>query len=811
MMELRWVARRLKRRPLFASMFVAIFGVALGISLVVLNLADATVGTALPYEDPEALVSLAESRPEEGIDRMVSSYASFQDWRDRSNAFEGFGGVRVQVGTTLQMQSGAARLSGAVVSASMFDVLRIEPEMGRAFTEDEDRRGANLTSVVVSHAFWNEFLGADPGRVGASVTLNGVSWTVVGVLPPATTLAPHHDEPVDVWFPLGSAAMIDGPPVYDNRAYRIFQIIGRLRPGVSPVDLANEVRMMTTDLESEHPEAHSGWRWSTTPLRSRVLEGVENPVSSLLWGGVVLFAVAVVNLLALFVQSLRRDMRELTTRRVLGARVGRLVRQGLLELGVLGTLGGLTGLLIGSLGIRLLPRWLAIPLPVHTDVAFDPLVSAGAFTVALAFVLLAGAGAMSIALSRAGASSVIGGRMVGSGRPGRRATAFSVGIQVALTTVLAIGAAVAARSFIALGAMDPGIDPDGLVALRIDVPSEGWTADEVTVVAEDLRRSLEEVPGIDEAHLWAPHVPTAALWYTRVRLMDRPDMADAELPAVRINSVSPGAVAGVGLTLVAGRDLTVDDRTAGRRVVLVSEAAARQWWGSPDEALGRSLRRWNHEEWSEIVGVVRDAPLSGRRGQGSDFFVDVYFPFELDVQRQLVFLTRSSTEQDADALRAVVRAVAPGLPAYDIRSMSDRLAEQDGLARSAALLGAVFAGTAIFLAGLGLYGATMTVVTRRRKEMGLRQALGATPARIASELTVASSRIVLVGLALGVVAAGGALRSLDPTLFVVGPADVPSYVIGIVLVVAASAAALTPPAMRAVRSSPAATLKEVGQ
>ena len=294
MTELRWVLRRIGRRPLFAGMFVSIFGVSLGITLIVSALAESTIGSALPYDQPERLFTLAENRPEEGIEGMISSYRSLDDWRTRSSVFQSLGGVRVQVGTTMQTDSRAIRLSGAVVSSSMFAVLGVEPTLGRPFTSDEDQRGAEVTSVVVSHGFWSQFLGQDPDQIGARVTLNGFPWTVVGVLPAQTTLAPHHNEPVDVWFPMGAASMIDGPPVYDNRAFRIFQAIGRLRPGATEADLAGEVQRLSRELAADHPEAHSGWFWTAMTLRSQVLEGIEGPVSSLFAGGVVLFLVAVV-------------------------------------------------------------------------------------------------------------------------------------------------------------------------------------------------------------------------------------------------------------------------------------------------------------------------------------------------------------------------------------------------------------------------------------------------------------------------------------------------------------------------------------
>lgn len=810
MRELQWALRRLKSRPAFSVTFVGILGVVLGIMLTVGTLADASIGASLPYDHEETLYAIAERQPDQGIERMVSSLSSIADWQESAHAFSTLGGVRPQITLTLAYADGVERVTGAVVTASMFDVLGVTPILGRPFAADEDRAAADIPVVILSHALWKERFAADPAILNRTVTLNGGPWTVVGVLPPGQSLAPHEPEPVDVWLPVGVAGRIDGNPVYTNRSYRMYQMIARLAPGVTEDEVNTELATMSARLAAAYPQSSTGWTWFAESLRSRVLGGAAPAIRALTIGAFLLVLVALVNVLALYAQRMSAEQRELITRMILGAGVGDVSRLAIVELALLAALSGGLGVLISAAAVPLLPRWLPLTLPVHVHVNFNwalALIGVGA----LSLVLMAAGGAgLWVSVRGLHHSAGVGNRVVGTSSASSRASRAMLGTQIAFTTLLAIGSATAVRSFLQLADQDPGIQPEGLVALRVDMPPELRDAQQVPVTAEEILRRLEELPTVRRSFLWSPHVPTAASWFTRVRLFDRPDIPDSELPAVRINSVSPGAVAAIGMEIVAGRDLEEADRTAGHRVVVISSTAAKQWWGGPRNAVGQRIRRWNHDDWSEVVGVAADAPLSGRQGDGSDFFTDVYFLFPQDLQRSLVFFAQAEhgASLDAPSLRAAVQAAASDLPVYDVRSMDARLADQESISRGSALLSVVFAATAVLLAALGLYGGLSFVISRRRRELGLRQALGASPTRVVSELVWSNSGIIGAGLSLGTVTAWFVLTTIDPAQLLAGPRDPLSYVLAVAALVTTSTIAVMVPALRAVRTSPADSLRQ---
>lgn len=808
--DVRWAVRRLTRRVGFSTVFVAILGTTLAITLTIGTVASATIGAALPYEDQDALYVLSEANVEQEIERIESSLASADDWIERGRAFESLGAVRPQVNLTLREPDGVARIAGAVVSRSMFETLRVRPIVGRTFTPQEDAYGAGIPSLLLSYRAWRDRFGEDPEVLDRTLIVNGSAWNVVGVLPRNQSLAPQVADDVDVWLPMGMAGDVDGPAVYTNRLYRVYTLIARRRPDASSVDVDRDLTTVTTGLAADYPEFSEGWKWHAEPLRARVLSGVATPITALFIGGLLLFAVAVVNLLALYIQRIRSEQGELATRLAIGAGSGDLLRLNLVELAILGVVAGIVGAGASAVALPLLPYWLPVDLPAHVDVGFEWHLAFAGLAAAAGSLVSIGLAGMSVALRGLERSAASAGRVVGSSAGASRMSKASLAAQIALSTFLAIGSAIAVRSFAQLRNSDPGIDPRGLTALRVDVPAELRSGAEVQTTADEILRRVGSLPAVERAFLWSPHVPTEATWYTRVRLLDRPDVPDAELPTVRINTVGPGAVTDIGLTIVAGRDLTEVDRESGRRVVLISASAARAWWGSEAAAVGRTIKRWSHEEWSEVVGVVEDAPLAGRQGQGADFFTEVYFLFGQDPQRYLVFLARArpGTTITADALRTAVRAAASDLPPYDIRSMDARLAEQNALVRSSAMLSSLFAATAVVLAALGLYGGLSFVVNQRRREIGVRQALGASPGRVVRELVGGGYPVVIVGTALGAVVAWFGLRSVDATLFVVGARDVPSYVFATAVLLLASLVALLLPSVRALRTTPGDSLRD---
>ena len=368
-----------------------------------------------------------------------------------------------------------------------------------------------------------------------------------------------------------------------------------------------------------------------------------------------------------------------------------------------------------------------------------------------------------------------------------------------MATVLTVIGVLTYASIGQLGNANIGLDPDRLLTIRIDVPPELRADEELSQTADGVLAALRASPATEEVALWSPHVPAQAVWYTSVRVGDRPDLQeDGDLPLVRIHGVGAGASTLLGLRFVDGGDFTEQDRTSGRRVVLVSESAATEWWGDTP-AVGRQLRRWNHEEWSTVVGVIADAPFSGRQGQGSDFTRDVVFLHDQDPQREMVFLARLRTADQASAraAQAVVREAVPDMPVYAVRFMEDIITDQEQIGRSTASLGGVFALAALALVTVGLYGMLANAVMQRALEIGIRKALGASTGTILRQVTGPVWLIFLAGGGAGVLAAWVAVpRLLDTTLFEVDARSVPLYVAALTILLLVTAPAIIGPALR---------------
>ena len=281
------------------------------------------------------------------------------------------------------------------------------------------------------------------------------------------------------------------------------------------------------------------------------------------------------------------------------------------------------------------------------------------------------------------------------------------------------------------------------------------------------------------------------------------------MPLVRIHQVGHQAATLLGLDFVDGRDFTAADRTSGRRVALVSETAAREWWGD-ENPVGRLIRRWNHDEWSSVVGVVGDAPLAGRLGEGADFHRDVFFLYDQDPQAYLVFLMRVRGEAPDIALTTerAIRRAAPDLPVYGVRFMDDILGEQEQISRSTAMLGVIFAAAALVLVGVGLYGILANVVAEKAAEISLRKALGATTSRIVREVTVPAFVVLLLGSVSGLALARSILPAMMvDTLFGVSPTAMALYAWAAVILVVATVPALVGPAVRSSKQNPVEALR----
>ncbi len=328
--------------------------------------------------------------------------------------------------------------------------------------------------------------------------------------------------------------------------------------------------------------------------------------------------------------------------------------------------------------------------------------------------------------------------------------------------------------------------------------------------ARELLLAARETPGLASAHLWSPHVPGEAVWMSRFHVEDRPELADHEIPGGRIHGVTPGAVTGIGMTVVEGRDITEEDHASGRPVALVSETAARDLWPH-GSAVGRRIRKWNWDEWLTVVGVVADVKHVGRQGPGSEFGRDFYFLMDHapELGRDLVVLAKAAGNADelAGPLRTALLEAAPDLPVYDVRSMDKRLRSHESVARVTALLAMAYALVALLLAGLGLFTILTYAAERRRGEIGLKMALGAPSSLITAELTREGLRTGLTGVVLGLGVSLATARALGTLLYEISPLDLPTLVGASMLLLALAVAGSAVPAVRAGRWSPAGLLR----
>ena len=806
--EISRAARRLMRAPVFSGTILLVFVVAIGIATSVSSLAVGIFRQGVPYEQASRLVQVYETHRSQNIEFMQNSVPTFQVWLDQNTIFERMGLAHAPINLTLTTDEGSERVIGGLVSPSVFSTLGIEMAVGRAFGADEAGFGTAAQSVVISHEMWTRQLGADPDLVGSVLAVNDVGWRVVGVLPPRTPLLATVTERIEVWLPLGRAEAVFGRDLSQVHNFRAFWTLALLRPGVDEARIEEEAQVIGARMAEMFPETSGGWEWEIRPLSAVVTRQLRGPTMTLVVGALLLLLVATTNIVGLFVQRARSTARAASVRLAVGAMRVDLTRTASIEAALLAVPGTLGGLIVAQLAIASYGSWTPFPLPPFMEIGLDPRVVAGALV--LGIVTVAAAGSLTSWWWCSAAHTGVGRRITASPAKSWKAARLGLALQIALAAVITVTGLLTARSFANLADADVGFRPERLLTARVDVPAELRPVEELSRTADEILDELRALPEVSEAALWSPHVPAEATWHTRVAVFSRPDLQEqADMPLVRIHQIGRQAATLLGLEFVDGRDFTADDRISGRRVALVSQSAAREWWGD-ENPIGRRIRRWNHDEWSSVVGVVRDAPLAGRQGDGTDLRRDVFFLYDQDPQAYLVFLMRVRGEAANLAMDSekAMRRAAPDLPVYGVRFMDDILSRQEQVSRSTAMLGVIFAVAALALVGVGLYGILAHVVAEKAAEISLRKALGATTRRIVREVTAPAFLVLILGGGAGLAIARSILPTmLVDTLFGVAPTAFALYAWTAVILVLATVPALVGPALRGSKQDPVEALR----
>ncbi|MEJ2541044.1 MAG: ABC transporter permease [Gemmatimonadota bacterium] len=792
----------LRRDAGLTVLAVAIVGLGIGACSTVFSVANALLIRPLPFEAPEELVLISNGDWRRGqalseISVQVSHLLALQnDSRLLSDAagFFLFDGVGDH---TLTGRGEPERLARLSVTANFLPLLGVRPQVGRLFTEEEiPFTGSG--PILLAYGFWVRRFGGDPGIVGQALTINGDPMTVVGVLPASfdfpTVFAPGTRVDFIAGFPLTQETDQQG---------NTLALVGRLRPGADLRAAQAEAALL-----AERPYTGEGYRNSFdphfTPLREHVSGGFRSAVLLLAGAVGLVMLIVCTNISNLLLARGATREKEIAIRAALGAKRRRLIRQMLTESLVLSVAGSTLGVLMALAGTRALAR-LDANVPLLTEVRLDG--AALGFTIGLTVLATLVFGlmpAMRLAAVELRESLAETGRGHSAGRRGGWVRGTLVVSQVALCCVLLVGAGLLGHSFLRVLDVDLGFRPDGVVALRLD--HSDYTADPGTVVAnyEEMLRRVESAQGVEAAAV-TDVLPTAFNRRWGVSLPEDPETR--AVPFVRV--VSEGYLDVMGLTLVAGRNLSSHDDASVGNVVLVNETLARALWPGEDP-LGHRLNRSRNEY--EVVGVVRGTRyLHPEQTPGPEIF----FPARQQSFRNMAMphiLARGTgtPAQLAAAVRDALRPMDPNLPVADVVAIQDLLDRSLTPRRFLLLLLTGFAGFALFLAALGLYGVISFSVRQRTREIGIRSALGASPGDLRRRVLSDTLALAGTGMALGLVAAWMLGRLLQGLLFGVPSTDPVTFLGVAALVGTVAALAGFLPATRATRVDPVRALNAEG-
>jgi predicted permease len=792
--DLRYAGRILRRNPTFTAIAALTFALGIGVASAIFSVVYGVLVRPLPYADPSRLMVLWERNIARNLDHNVVSADNYEAWRDASHTFERLAAL-VPTSVTLTGAS-AERLPGAEVSPGYFTLLGVLPAMGRDFSDEDARTQA---TVIVSHAFWKQRLGGDPSVIGRRLSTSGPPLTVIGVMPAG------FDPPQFGW--LGEQTLWLPLTITEaNRAWgRYLLVVGRLRQAATPAEARAEMDSMAT--ARQHVADNQGWSASVIPLASQITGDVRTSLVVIFVVGGLLLVMATTNVAMLTLSAMERRGSEFAVRRAIGASQGRLFRQLFTQSALVGALGSAVGLLVAIPATQLLVSLLPPDMPRVASIRIDWAVLAGASGAALLATTCFG----SLAARRGRRLSLLAltGREGGDTRTTARTGAgVLMSAEIALAITVSTMALLMARSFVSLRAVDLGFDPRGVIAVRLTASGDGYATPASQRAFFD--RALERFRAI-------PHVRAAGLMSVRpfgglgpadtVRDAQEAPGVTAFTPVTDVRVVTAETFQALGVPVLAG---TLFDRltdvAAPPRVVINSALAHALWPGQ--SAIGHTLAMTMYDGITpEVIGVVGDVHLMDTRTAPRP---TAYLSAARFTDRQRDLLIRTDLDPDAvlPSLRAAVADFAPGLPLYQVTSLPRLIERSLASDRFTTVLLAAFSAVALALATIGVFGIFSADVTRRRKEIGVRLALGGTAASVAALLLGRALKRAAAGLAAGLVLAALAARSMSSLLFGVGSSD-PLTLIAVAATVATIAAVATlVPAAQALRSAPLRALRE---
>jgi putative ABC transport system permease protein len=815
--DIKVAVRMMVKNPGFSIVVILTLALGIGANTAIFSVVNAVLLRPLAYKDSGALVNVWGKLDNQGIPRLWFSEPEYWDLRDRNQSFSELGAYSLGNGANLTSRdSQPMQVSTPAASATLFQILGVQTALGRTFTADEDQPGRDHEALL-SFALWKSLFGGDPQIVGRSIQLDGQTYAIIGVLRQDFSLGGKHD----LWIPLG----LDRTKP-QNRGSHYLRVTARLKLGVNLAQASAEMDRFAAQLAREYPNnylAGSGWGMFLVPLKEQIVGSVRPALLVLLGAAGFVLLIACVNVANLLLAQASAREKELSIRAAMGAGRARIVRQFVTESMVLAAVGGTLGLLIAYWGVYAIRTLVPDNIPRMDEVRVDPLVLGFTLGISLLTGLVFGL-APAWHVGRANLQDALKetAQSTSPARSTRRLRGILVVSEIALAVLLLVGAGLMIRSFQHLLEVSPGFQPQHLLSMRLSPPAK--TYPDGTPLNSFYQRLLDRVktiPGVQAAGAIS-ELPMSDSYSSGTTFVEQTSVTDLpryaplnNLPFIEADyrTAAPGYFQAMQIPLERGRFLTDADTSDAPFVAVVDRDLARRFWPNEDPIGKRiSINTVPNSkplipQWCTVVGVVGHVKHYGPDIEGRE---QAYFPVAQSPFFRSMYLAVRTTLDPASvtsAIRQQVLAIDKDMPIYEVSTMDQLLSNSVVQPRLNLTLLVTFAGLALVLAAVGIYGVMAYTVTQRTHEIGIRMAIGAQTEDVLKQVLLEGARLAVIGLTLGLAGSLAAGRLVVSLLFGVKPTDPLTFAAVAVILTSVTLAACYIPARRATRVDPMVALR----
>ncbi len=799
--DIRYALRTMLKSPGFTAIAVLALALGIGANTAIFSVVNSVLLRPLPYKDPGRLVHVHRMQPP--IERGPISRPDFFEWRDKQEVFSGIGAYDYQI---LNLTGGdqAEKLTGARVTGNFFSLFDVPPAAGRFFGPSDDRPGSNPVAVI-SYGLWQHRFGGQVDLIGQTITLNGEVYTVIGVAP-ATFQFPRR---IDIWKP----AILDEQKA--ERGSNYLKVIARLKDGTSELQAQAQMNQIAAAQAQQYPDNDANLSVMIVPLLEEQVRNLRGVLLIMLGAVSFVLLIACANVANLSLARAATRTREFAIRTALGANRIRIVRQLLTESLLLALGGGILGVILALVGVRLLVTLAPSGLPRINEVAIDGWVLGFTFAVSLLTGMVFGL-APALQVSKPDLNEALKEGSRGSSEGQRTLLRRGlVVVEIALSLVLLVSAGLLIGSMKRLTEVSPGFDPDRSLAAFISFPytpaangadAQEYEAKQAANFLAEARRKIGALPGVQSVGA-INDLPVTGRGSVNggFNVEGKPPFNPGDAPVAEFRQVTPGYFESIGIPVLKGRALTDADFSRKPENVVVNETFARLYVGDEDP-IGRRVKALDGQP-HEIVGVVGDARQWGLDREAS---AEIYFSFaQLSLGQEATLLVRTQADPAslASAVRSAIGEVTHEAPITRVRPMTQIVEESMASARFNMILMTIFAGVALMMASIGLYGVISYSVSQRIHEIGIRMALGASRSRVLSLVLSNGMTLALIGVGLGVAVAFGLTRLMASLLFGVSPTDPLTFILISLILTGVALVACFVPAYRATRVDPMIALR----